>query len=48
MNNKRNDILSHYINNNFWWDLIVLVTFGLSLFDIPDLKFFILLKAPRI
>ena len=48
MNNKRKDILQHYIKVNFWWDLPVIVFFAFSFFNIPDIKFILLLKTLRV
>jgi hypothetical protein len=45
---NRKQIFKHYVGSNFWWDLIVVIPFIVSQFNIPYTDFTLLLRVTRI
>jgi hypothetical protein len=45
---NRKEIFTFYVSNNFLWDLIVIIPFIISQFDVPFTEFILLLRVTRI
>jgi hypothetical protein len=45
---NRKEIFKYYIKSNFWWDLVVVIPFLLSQYDIPYTDFMLLLRVTRV
>jgi hypothetical protein len=45
---RRNEIIEHYLQSNFRWDLIIVVPFIISQFQVPYTDFTLLLRALRV
>lgn len=45
---NRREIFKFYVSNNFWWDLIVVIPFIISSFDIPLTEFTLLFRVTRV
>lgn len=48
MHEDRKSIIKHYIKGNFFWDLLVVIPSFLSGFNIPYVRYTLLLRLTRL
>lgn len=48
MHTNRKEIFKHYLTNNFFWDLIGVIPFLVSLLNIPYVDFALLIRVTRV